>query len=122
MDNALSPRVAQGLRDAGHDAVHVRDCGLASAPDEVIADLAAGEGRTIISADTDFGTILATRKATKPSFVLLRPAPDMPEQQLAVLLRNLHGIEPDLGQGTVAVLEPGRIRIRRLPIGEQEHK
>ena len=55
------------LRSSGHDAVHVRDRGLAEAEDEVILELAVEEARVIVTADTDFGALLVPRQQQKPS-------------------------------------------------------
>jgi predicted nuclease of predicted toxin-antitoxin system len=72
IDNALSPAVATELIRVGHDAVHVRDLDMHAASDEEIFDRAAQDDRVVVSADTDFGTLLAIRKQTKPSVILLR--------------------------------------------------
>src|SRR5712691_9177027 len=72
VDNALSPILATLLKQADHNALHVRDIDLHRSDDLVIFDRAAAEDRIVVSADTDFGTPLATRTAQKPSVIQFR--------------------------------------------------
>ncbi len=118
IDNALSPVIANGLREAGLDAIHVREVGLQSAKDTTIFELAKREDRIIISADTDFGTILALWHHSKPSLILFRGSDKHPKIQLSLLLKHLSEIREDLGQGSIVVFEDNRIRVRKLPIFE----
>ena len=98
--------MAAGLTNAGHDAVHVRDYGLAARADEDIFDRARAEDRVILSADTDFGTLLALRAESKPSVVLFRgTTPRRPPDQVAMLLANLPGIEKDLENGAIVIID-----------------
>ena len=75
IDANLSPKVAAALSKAGLESVHVGDVGLLTAPDRAILDYAAANALVIVSADSDFGELLAaSRGATRPSVVLLRSA------------------------------------------------
>jgi len=119
VDNALSPAVAEGLRQSGHDAAHVREYGMAAEDDEVIFERAAAEGRILISADTDFGTILALRKSHKPSVILFRISTQQhPDHHLRLMLAKLSDLSVDLDRGCIAVFEDTRIRVRPLPIAD----
>lgn len=64
LDENLSPLLVCPLASAGHDVVHVRDLGLISAADPEVLDAAASDRRVLISADTDFGGILAQRHSS----------------------------------------------------------
>lgn len=115
VDNALSPIIADLLSAAGHDAVHVRALALHAATDEVVFQAAVDQERVLISADTDFGTMLILRKATRPSVILFRHgAPRKPDDQAALLLANLAGVTQDLEAGAIVVFHQDRIRVRRL--------
>lgn len=78
IDNALSPAVASHLSAAGHDAIHVRDLGMSAASDQLIFDQAATDDRVIVTADADFGTLLALRGGLRPSVIFPMNRPIKP--------------------------------------------
>ena len=117
IDNALSPALADLLRNAGHQAVHVREVGLHHADDAEIFERAAAEDSVLVSADTDFGTLLATRSASKPSLILFRgEGSRRPEVLAALMLSNLAQLSDALITGCIVTFEPSRLRVRPLPI------
>jgi predicted nuclease of predicted toxin-antitoxin system len=117
VDANLSPRLAAALTGAGHDVVHVADLGMSRATDIEILEAADRDDRVIISADTDFGTLLAMSGASRPSVLLLRlTSPRRVAQVAAVLEANLPTVAEALDAGAVVVVEDGRVRVRSLPM------
>ena len=117
LDQNLSIRLAEMLAGAGHDVVHTAQLGLSSADDLIVLERAAAERRILVSADTDFGVLLAQGHRRKPSLILFRrERPRRPQAQATLLLGHLDRLAADLDEGAVVVLEETRVRIRRLPI------
>lgn len=117
IDNNLSPLLAESLKAAGHDAIHLRDLAMQAAPDTVVLERAQADERVLVSADTDFGGLLARSHATGPSVLLIRRlAGRRAAEQSAIILANLDQIAEDLAVGAVVVIGDDWIRIRRLPM------
>ncbi|MGK2958885.1 MAG: DUF5615 family PIN-like protein [Acidimicrobiales bacterium] len=117
IDANLSPRVAEGLRDATFESTHVADLDLMRASDEEIFDRADEEGFVIVTADSDFGMLLALRRATNPSVIHMRHVAELsPEDHVNLLVSNLPAIADDLERGAIASLSPSRLAVRDLPL------
>lgn len=117
LDANLSPRLVESLTAAGHQARHVADLGLLAAPDAVIFDRAATDGDVVITADSDFSSLLASRGSPRPSVILLRHVAELPWQVHGqLLMANLPSVVDELNAGAVVSLSPTRLAVRRLPI------
>ena len=120
LDANLSPHIGRLMSEAGHDAIHVGDVGLLTAPDPEILQGADDQDRVLLTADADFGALLALGSLATPSVVLLRSADHLsPVEQAKLLITNLPTIVDELEKGAIASLTRHRIRIRALPIGSE---
>lgn len=118
IDNNLSPRLAEEPALAAWDVVHVRELGLQAAADEVVLAVAATQHRHLVSADTDFGQLLAATRSSSPPVVLIRRTSGRRVDQVAGLLSaNLPALAADLEAGAAVVLGESSVRVRRLPLG-----
>ena len=118
VDANLSPRLAVSLTEAGHDAVHVAGLGMSRATDIEILEVADRDDRVVVSADTDFGTLLAMGNRRSPSVLLLRlGSPRRTEQLTAVLHLNLPAVLEALGAGSVVVRPGAGVARGRRPRG-----
>lgn len=117
VDANLSPRVAQALRRAGYEAMHVVNAGLATANDTAIVAHAEATDSVVVTADTDFPMLVALRRATSPSVVLRRRVNELPPDEHAeLLLANLPNVTEDLEAGAIVSLGPDHLRVRDLPL------
>ena len=86
-----------------------------AASDEEILAKALSEDRIVVSADSDFGAILAAQEADRPSFILFRdPNLLVAHDYFNMLLTALPVLGRDLEVGCVAVLRNHRLRVRKL--------
>ena len=115
-DMGISRKTVAYLRGQGHDATHLLELGLHRMRDADVLDLAAAEGRTVLTVDLDFPQILAARRAAGPSVLLFRLADQRAIKVIARLEEVLRVCAADLERGAVVSVDETTIRLRPLPL------
>jgi predicted nuclease of predicted toxin-antitoxin system len=120
VDMNLSPQWIALLGESGWEAVHWSNVGKANAPDTAIMTYAATNDYVVLTHDMDFSAILAATQGKKPSVVQIRAENISPRaigKQVAAALRHL---ERELNAGALVTVDPGRTRVRLLPLQTKE--
>jgi predicted nuclease of predicted toxin-antitoxin system len=114
----LSPKWVERLRASDHDAVHWSSVGSPGARDEDIADWARAEQRIVLTADLDFGSLLAGSGANSPSVVQLRAAVLRPSVIGDAVVHAVAIASGDLLEGAFLTFDGQRARLKKLPFQE----
>lgn len=117
VDENLSPQLCEYLVATGDTAEHTYQAVGAGASDQEIFTYATRNDAVIVTADTDFGTLLAQAKTSKPSLVLMRELLSLPvTEQGRLLSANLDQVRELLLKGAIVVFSRTDLRVRTLPI------
>jgi predicted nuclease of predicted toxin-antitoxin system len=120
IDMNLSPSWARVLNEAGIQAVHWSQVGLATTPDPAIMAYAAANGFVILTNDLDFGIALATADKEKPSVAQIRGEDLRPVSIGNHVVLALRQMQEELEAGALLTIDPKRTRIRLLPLRKRE--
>lgn len=115
IDMNLSPRWAEWLNSAGHQAKHWSAVGPGGAPDADLLSHAKASGTVLITQDLDFGAILAVSGDNRPSVIQVRAEDNSPEAIGPMLLKAIELMTAELNAGALVTVEPARNRVRLLP-------
>lgn len=98
LDENLSPKVAEWLRQDGVDAVHLRDRGLLHLPDHRVLERAYEEDRVLVTANVADFVKLAQARDLHAGILLIEDGGLLRDEQLEVVRRALEAIKevPDM--------------------------
>ena len=114
VDESVPFSAAAALREQGYSTRHVGDVGLRGAPDEAIFARAQEEGWIVVTRDLGFGNLLDYPLGRHAGIIVLRVPSTFTAHQIRHTLHTfIAGVEPEMLKRALAIVEPGRYRIRR---------
>src|SRR5579871_837115 len=116
VDMNLSPEWATFLAEAGFEAIHWSSVGSRSATDVELMQWAAENNHVVLTADLDFGAILAATHRLKPSVVQVRSDLLSPRAIGNSVARALRQAQQELLDGALMSVDAAHARLRILPL------
>jgi len=116
--DASLPRPSAALvASYGHTAIDVRDIGMGTASDQQIAAHAQASQLILLTKDQDFGNVIDYPPNQYHGIAVVEPPAQIGRAGVLALvetlLRQQHII--DILDGRLAIIQPGRIRLRPPP-------
>ena len=112
-DENIHPQDVEALRAEGRSIQSCRELGLVGVPDGDVLRHAYGEGRVVLTHDSDFGQLALAGGQPYVGLIHVRPGHIVPSFTIATLLvLSTAGIEVDAPFILVAERRDGRVRIR----------
>ncbi|MHA1228850.1 MAG: DUF5615 family PIN-like protein [Candidatus Hodarchaeales archaeon] len=117
IDMALSPKTVEFLKKKGYIAVRINEIFQEKGIEDIIIfNFAIKNDYCIITADLDFGEILAYTRSKRPSTIILRLEDPRIEKVNKILAETLPKVQQAIKKGSIIVIQDKKIRIRELPI------
>ena len=117
LDENLSRHLKAVLAALGHDAVTVGDEGLLGRSDIAVGHTAAAEGRMLFTLDAQFANLRAHPPGSHPGICLFRPRSHGPLAVNRFVEDFVRRADLEDLRGSVVVIEPSRLRVRRPETG-----
>jgi predicted nuclease of predicted toxin-antitoxin system len=112
----ISPRVALWLNSLGHNAIHISENNLHKLSDDLIIEKAITENRVVLTADMDFGQLLALDSYGKVSIIQFRVSNFKSDYLISKMELVFEEFKDRLNDNFIITVEDNRIRFRLLPI------
>ncbi len=119
LDVNMSRLWVEVLTAHGHDVVRWQDVGDPKEDDERIMAWARENDHMVLTCDLDFGDILAVTNSSKPSVIQFRLGRLKPHVLVDKLEVALRVYEEKLRESALITLDPGSLRVHRLPMNLQ---
>jgi len=112
-DESCDFAVVRALRAAGHDIKAIVEVCPGISDDEVM-QIAIREGRVLLTEDKDFGWLVSASMAGRASVIFIRFPMRLRSTLPETIVEFVKQAEDKL-TGSFAVVEPGRIRLTKIP-------
>lgn len=116
LDENLSLHLKPSLVQRGHEVSTAAEEGLLGKLDAEVGAAAKAEERMVLTLDLDFADLRKFPPGAHPGVILFRPRSMGPLAVNRFVLRFVQEVDLARLSRCLAVVEPGRVRVRRPPL------